>query len=61
MGFPEFDENIKKAMEDDVEEQRIVDINKIEWEFKLQKLVNHIKKQGYPIENTYVSYFSSDF
>jgi len=44
MGFPEFDENTRKAMEDEEDQQRVVSINNIEWEFKLQKLINHIKK-----------------
>lgn len=33
----------------------------IEFEFKLGKLINYIKKQGYPVENSFVSYYSADF
>lgn len=37
------------------------DMENIEFEFKLAKLVNYIKKQGYPVENSFVSYYSADF
>lgn len=37
------------------------DVENIEFEFKLAKLVNYIKKQGYPVENSFVSYYSADF
>lgn len=37
------------------------DMENIEFEFKLSKLVNFIKKQGYPVENSFVSYYSADF
>ena len=30
-------------------------------DFKLFKLVNYIKKQGYPIQNGFVSFVSADF
>ena len=33
----------------------------IDLEFKLHKLVDFLKKQGYPIENSFVSYYSADF
>ena len=33
----------------------------IDTEFKLCALINFIKKQGYPIENSFVSYYSADF
>lgn len=37
------------------------DVENIEFEFKLSKLINYIKKQGYPVENSFVSYYSADF
>jgi hypothetical protein len=36
-------------------------VENIEFEFKLGKLINYIKKQGYPVENSFVSYYSADF
>jgi hypothetical protein len=33
----------------------------LDLEFKLHKIVDFIKKQGYSIENSFVSYYSSDF
>jgi len=33
----------------------------IDFEFKLCTLIDFIKKQGYPIENSFVSYYSADF
>lgn len=38
-----------------------VDLDNIEFEYKLSNLINYIKKQGYPIENSFVSYYSADF
>jgi hypothetical protein len=38
-----------------------IDLENIEFEYKLSNLTNHIKKQGYPIENSFVSYYSADF
>ena len=33
----------------------------LELEFKLSKLLTFIRKQGYPIDNSFISYFSVDF
>lgn len=33
----------------------------IDPEFQLCTLIEFLKKQGYPIENSFVSYYSSDF
>lgn len=33
----------------------------MELEFKLSKLLTFIRKQGYPIDNSFISYFSVDF
>ena len=38
-----------------------IDLENIEFEYNLCNLTNHIKKQGFPIENTFVSYYSADF
>lgn len=35
--------------------------NKNDMDFKLSKLVKYIKKQGYPVENSFVSFYSADF
>jgi hypothetical protein len=32
-----------------------------DFEFQLCTLIDYIKKQGYPIENSFVSYYSADF
>jgi hypothetical protein len=37
------------------------DLNLIDPEFQLSHLINYIKKQGYPVENSFVSFFSADF
>ena len=34
---------------------------KIDMDFKLFKLINYIKKQGYPVQNSFVSFVSADF
>jgi hypothetical protein len=51
----------EKAQEDVAGDKEEIDMENIEFEFKLNKLVNHIKKQGYPVENAFVSYYSADF
>lgn len=50
-----------KAQDDFAGDKEEIDMENIEFEFKLSKLVNHIKKQGYPVENAFVSYYSADF
>ena len=49
--------------ESDEEEQKkqLQGINNIEPEYKLYKVIDHLKKQGYPLENSFVSYYSNDF
>lgn len=54
-------EEDSKAQEENTGDKEEIDMENIEFEFKLSKLVNFIKKQGYPIENTFVSYYSADF
>lgn len=49
------------AEEDNAGDKEEPDVENIEFEFKLAKLVNYIKKQGYPVENSFVSYYSADF
>jgi len=38
-----------------------VDAYSLDLEFKLCKLVSFLRKQGYPIDNSFVSYYSVDF
>lgn len=53
--------NRQTGQDDDPGEKDEPDVENIEFEFKLGKLVNYIKKQGYPVENSFVSYYSADF
>jgi len=38
-----------------------INVSDSDYEFKLCTLIDYIKKQGYPIENSFVSYYSADF
>lgn len=55
------EEENAKVQDENAGEKEEIDMENIEFEFKLSKLVNHIKKQGYPVENAFVSYYSADF
>ena len=46
-------------MQDDDDED--TDANDVELEFNLAQLTQFIKKQGYPISSSFVSYYSADF
>ena len=47
--------------EDEKEDSNDLDEESMDFEYKLCNLISFIKKQGYPIENSFVSYYSADF
>jgi hypothetical protein len=47
--------------QDEESDREEINTYSLDLEFKLCKLVSFLRKQGYPIDNSFVSYYSVDF